>query len=90
MTVAAGTVMAPRASAQHVVTDDEAGKLTFDALTATPRPIVHRVIYRTTRSYWAEPIRQRSIRGVRAISYRHSIREGGTMTHLGYSRHRRG
>ena len=27
------------ALAQHVVTDVEAGKLTFDALTATPRPV---------------------------------------------------
>ena len=27
------------AFAQHVVTDVEAGKLTFDALTATPRPV---------------------------------------------------
>ncbi len=30
---------APAARAQHVVTDSEAGKLTLDALTATPRPL---------------------------------------------------
>ena len=30
---------APAAFAQHVVTDMEAGKLTLDALTATPRPV---------------------------------------------------
>ena len=33
----------PAARAQHVVTDVEAGKLTLDALTATPRPIYRQV-----------------------------------------------
>ncbi len=32
------------AFAQHVVTDVEAGKLTFDALTATPRPVYRPVM----------------------------------------------
>ena len=50
----------PPAFAQHVVTDMEAGKLTFDALTATPRPIyrpivafrhVHRGAYISRVSY---------------------------------------
>ena len=36
---------APQARAQHLVTDNEAAKLTLDALTATPRP-VYRPIYR--------------------------------------------
>ncbi len=34
------------ARAQHVVTEDEAGKLTLEALTAAPRP-VYRPIYRS-------------------------------------------
>ena len=33
------------ARAQHLVTDNEAGKLTLDALTATPAP-VYRPVYR--------------------------------------------
>jgi hypothetical protein len=38
------------ALAQHVVTDVEAGKLTFDALTATPRPIYRQIMdYRRIR-----------------------------------------
>ena len=35
---------APAAFAQHVVTDFEAGKLTLDALTATPRPIYRPIV----------------------------------------------
>jgi len=35
---------APPACAQHVVTNTEAGKLTFDALTATPRPIYRPIV----------------------------------------------
>ena len=34
----------PPARAQHVVTDIEAGKLTLDALTATPRPIYRPIV----------------------------------------------
>lgn len=37
-------IAAPAAFAQHVVTDVEAGKLTFDALTATPRPVYRPVM----------------------------------------------
>ena len=37
-------IASPPAFAQHVVTDTEAGKLTFDALTATPRPIYRPIV----------------------------------------------
>ncbi|MCQ8276888.1 hypothetical protein NFI95_00290 [Acetobacteraceae bacterium KSS8] len=42
--VLAGGAATP-ALAQHVVTDDEASKLTLDALTATPAPVVRHVVY---------------------------------------------
>ena len=41
---------APQAFAQHVVTDNEAGKLTLDALTAAPRP-VYRTVMATRRAH---------------------------------------
>ena len=46
LTLAGGMTMAPAAFAQHVVTENEAGKLTLDALTATPRPVIRHVSYR--------------------------------------------
>jgi hypothetical protein len=69
--VVAGT--AP-AFAQHVVTDDEAGKLTLDALTATPRPV-----YRPVVAYRSHAIAAHSRHGyavhtvsaVRSASYHH-------------------
>ena len=88
LVAAAGSAMAAPAFAQHVVTDDEAGKLTLDALTATPRPVVHRVIYRQVRSSWMQP-RSRSIPMVRLASFHRSIRESSTMSHYGISRRRR-
>jgi hypothetical protein len=50
--VLAGGVATP-ALAQHVVTDNEAGKLTLDALTATPAPVFHRAVYRPTHYAYA-------------------------------------
>ena len=42
----AGAAVIGTASAQHVVTESEAGKLSFDALTAAPaRSYVHQVQY---------------------------------------------
>lgn len=38
-------VAAPHGAYAHVVTDDEAGRLTLDALTATPAPVRH-IAYR--------------------------------------------
>ena len=78
------------ALAQHVVTDYEAGKLTLDALTATPIPVVHHVIYRTSQyqpgRYQAG--RYQTVRAVQSASFRHSVR-ASTMSHLGSSHHRR-
>ena len=68
------------ALAQHVVTDYEAGKLTLDALTATP-VAVHHVIYHMPR--------YETVRVVHAASFRHGIR-ASTMRHLGASHRRRG
>jgi hypothetical protein len=64
---------APAARAEHVVTDMEAGKLTFDALTATPRPI-YRPIMATRRLYRAGG---HASHAYRTISYRRPFR-----THL--------
>ncbi len=45
ITALLGCVALPaQAYAQHVVTDAEAAKLTFDSLTATPRPIYRPVV----------------------------------------------
>lgn len=56
--------LAKPALAQHVVTDNEAGKLTFDALTATPAPVFHRATYRpVSRHFTYQPAAVRS-RGV--------------------------
>ena len=47
--VALPACLASNAHAQHVVTDTEAGKLTLDALTATPQPVIRpvfRPVYR--------------------------------------------
>ena len=65
--------------AQHVVTDYEAGKLTLDALTATPIPVVHHIVYRAQR--------YQTVRAVEAASFRRGI-HASTMRHLGNS-HRR-
>ena len=78
--VAAGlTLGATPALAQHVVTDYEAGKLTLDALTATPIPVVHHVVYRAQR--------YQTMRAVEVASFRRGI-HASTMRHLGGS-HRR-
>lgn len=70
LTVAAAPAVTSSAFAQHVVTDDEAGKLTLDALTATPRAFVHRVVYRPSRGGWAQATGYRSVHAVRDVSYR--------------------
>ncbi len=103
LTAAAGTASIP-ALAQHVVTDDEAGKLTLDALTATPRVIVHHAAYRPVRMSWSEGWSRDRGRGRSAAllheasfrrgfgheaSFRHGIRATGTTIHLGVSRRRR-
>ena len=67
------------ALAQHVVTDYEAGKLTLDALTATPIPVVHHVVYRAQR--------YQTMRAVETASFRRGI-HASTTRHLGVS-HRR-
>ena len=78
--LAAGLALgATPALAQHVVTDYEAGKLTLDALTATPIPVVHHIVYRAPR--------YQTMRAVEAASYRRGI-HASTMRHLGGS-HRR-
>lgn len=70
LTAAAVPAISASAFAQHVVTDGEAGKLTLDALTATPRAFVHRVVYRPTRGGWAQENRYRSVHAVHEASYR--------------------
>ena len=48
----AGAAAVSTASAQHVVTESEAGKLSFDALTASPaRTYVHQAHYYRHRHY---------------------------------------
>ena len=48
-----GAAVVSSASAQHVVTESEAGKLSFDALTAAPaRSYVHEVQYYHRRPYY--------------------------------------
>ncbi len=103
LVVAAGTASVP-AFAQHVVTDDEASKLTLDALTAAPRVVVHRAAYRPVRMSWSEGWarergRYRSAgfaheasfrRGfLHEASFRHSIRATGMTVHLGVASRRR-
>lgn len=88
LTVAAGSMLAPAAHAQHVVTDFEAGKLTLDALTATPRPIFHRVVYRTLRPSWTASSRFHTMRAVHETAYRRSLHEA-TYSRVA-SRRRRG
>ena len=90
LTIAAGSALAPAAMAQHVVTDNEAGKLTLDALTATPMPVVRHVIaYRTARNSWA-PARGRSVRAYRMVSYSRAARVPVSVpTHYATARHRR-
>ena len=103
LTAAVGAPSTP-AFAQHVVTDDEAGKLTLDALTAAPRVIVHRAAYHPMRMSWSEGWSRDRFRGrsagllheasfrrgvVHEASFRRSIRATGTTIHLGVSRRRR-
>ncbi len=84
--LAAGLALAATpALAQHVVTDYEAGKLTLDALTATPIPVVHHIVYRASR-YQAS--RYQTVRAVQTASFRQSVR-ASTVSHLGGSHHRR-
>ena len=93
LVAAAGTAAAP-AFAQHVVTDDEASKLTLDALTAVPRVVVHRAAYRPVRMGWSDGWsrdrgRSRSAWILHEASYRHSVRATGMTLRLGAGSHRR-
>lgn len=99
--LAAGIGMAVTpAHAQHVVTDDEAGKLTLDALTATPAPIVHRVSYRTLSrrsTYLPAAARVRmggTRRAVREASWHRAVRlpaaSHATIHAIAHRRTRRG
>lgn len=76
--LAGGVALAPAAHAQHVVTDDEAGKLTFDALTATPRPVVRHVAYR--------PVYHSSYRIARASASRYVGRSAPLVQTVAYRR----
>ncbi len=92
------------ALAQHVVTDGEASKLTLDALTAAPRVIVHRAMYRPVRMSWLQGWNRERGHGRSAgllheasfrrgfaheAAFRRGIRATGTTIHLGVSRRRR-
>lgn len=63
---------APVAQAQHVVTEGEAGKLTLEALTATPPPPrpVYRAYYRPAMSVRYVHGRAVHARYAEAVSYR--------------------
>ncbi len=100
LTLAAGA--AAPALAQHVVTDDEASKLTLDALTAAPRVVVHRAAYRPVRMSWSDGwgrargrsaglLREASFhRGfLHEASFRHGFRAAGLSFHPGAVSHRR-
>ena len=53
MALLAGAAAVSTASAQHVVTESEAGKLSFDALTAAPaHAYVHQAQYYRHRRYF--------------------------------------
>ncbi len=89
----AGGVATP-AFAQHVVTDDEAGKLTLDALTATPAP-VHRVSYRalSRRSVYlpaAARVRMGSRSAVHTVSFRHAAHTPAGKSGAHHGKGRRG
>ncbi len=103
LVAAVGTAAVP-AFAQHVVTDDEASKLTLDALTAAPRVIVHRAAYRPVRMSWSDGWSRDRSRGRAAwiprdtsfrhvylheASFRHGIRATGMTVHLGVASHHR-
>ena len=91
------------AFAQHVVTDDEAGKLTLGALTAAPRVFVHRAAYRPLRMSWSDGWSRRGhSRSVGAVheasfhrgflheaAFRRSVAVSGTTVHLRAGSHRR-
>ncbi|MCQ8241170.1 hypothetical protein [Rhizosaccharibacter radicis] len=65
----AATAATP-ALAQHVVTDDEAGKLTLESLTATPRPVYRPVVaYRVRSVSHAHGHAARTVSAVREASY---------------------
>ena len=81
-TVFAGAPLAARA--QHVVTEDEASKLTLEALTAAPRP-VYRPVYRASYRPASWRFEHRSHGWQRAV-YRASYRTAETR-HV--SRHHR-
>ncbi len=101
--VVAAIGSATPAFAQHVVTDDEAGKLTLDALTATPRVFVHRAAYRPLRMSWSDGWSRRGhARSVGIVheasfhrgflheaSYRRGVASGGIVAHLRAGSHRR-
>ncbi len=101
--VATGAASVP-AFAQHVVTDGEASKLTLDALTATPRVIVHWAAYRSVRMSWLQGWSRERGHGrssgllheasfhrgfAHETAFRRGIRATGTTIHLGVSRRRR-
>lgn len=78
LTLAVGSVAAPQALAQHVVTDGEAGKLTLDSLTATPAPVYRRVAYhvpRASHSSWSFAARGRTTHAVRSVVYHRAYRQ---------------
>jgi hypothetical protein len=56
------------ALAQHVVTDQEAGKLTLDSLTATPRPIYRPIL--AVRRVHRPGYVSRSMHATRIVAYR--------------------
>ncbi len=85
LAAAAGAASFP-ALAQHVVTDDEAGKLTLDALTAAPRVIVHRAAYRPVRMSWSEGWsrdrgRGRSVALLHEASFRRGVAHEASFRH---------
>ncbi|MGI4746156.1 MAG: hypothetical protein ACRYGI_16570 [Janthinobacterium lividum] len=93
LTLAVGSIAAPQAMAQHMVTDGEAGKLTLDSLTATPAPVYRRVIAyhtpRASRSNWSSAVRGGTVRGVHSVVYHHAYRQPVLATSHHVASHRR-
>lgn len=91
LTLAIGSIAAPHAMAQHVVTDSEAGRLTLDSLTATPAPVYrHVVAYRMSRSNRSTAMRGQTVRGLEDVVYRRAYRRpvAATSRHTFSRRHR--
>jgi len=84
--------LAAPAFAQHVVTDNEAAKLTLEALTAPPpRPVVHHVVLASRFRHGSSRHGRTTVVAVRNASYRHLVHTASAHKPAGHSTsHHRG